>query len=359
MSLFVLLTPSLDRRRQKVADCNSRSCRSARRGSLWERESFSHASYTAPTIFDAQRPAQKRFRSIFCVPNEKKQAEKHIMACRLSVGFVDVTLYSRNESTRSGDFEARRAIESAETLHLSVDGSDTLRRFLGRHTSGGYLSPDIHPSDVLRRLKHGVASGDIVAVSSARESRQAGSGRREEQPPRPSYATVTPSQLYRKAAPERPDSALGRVARSSQRLPAEDGPAMFRSMPGDLLPDGRIATPLTEGGSLFTGIMMTVAGAATGDLESDDARLQAMTLGDDSTPLGEASPFEYSEDSSLGNVLDLTARGVSEADEADCFGEYEMNLTMCEAARATFQDLRTLALCKERAFERYQACRGY
>lgn len=100
------------------------------------------------------------------------------MACRLSVGFVDVTLYSRNESTKRGDFEARRAIESAQTLHLSVDGSDSLRRFLGRHTSGGYLSSDTHPSDVLRRLKDGVASGDIVAVSSPRESRQADSGGR-------------------------------------------------------------------------------------------------------------------------------------------------------------------------------------
>ena len=221
------------------------------------------------------------------------------------------------------------------------------------------LVPDIHPSDVLRRLKDRVASGDIVAVSSPRESRQPGSGGRVEPPPRPFYATVTPSQLYGKAAPERPGSALGRVARSWQRLPAEDGPALFRSMPGDVLPDGRIATPLTEGGSQFAGIMMTVAEAATGDLGSDDASSQAMSFGDDSTPLSDASPFEYSEDTLLGDVLDLAARGVSEADEADCFGEYEMNLTMCEAARATFQDLRTLALCKERAFERHQACRGY
>ncbi|WP_250535689.1 hypothetical protein [Caballeronia sp. AZ10_KS36] len=252
----------------------------------------------SPTIFDAQGPAHKRFKPIFCFPNETKLAEKHIMACRLSVRFVDVTLYSRNESTKRGDFEARRAIELAQTLHLSVDGSDSLRKFLGRHTSGGYLSPDIHPSDVLRRLKDGVASGDIVAVSSPRESRQAGWGGRAEPPPRPSYATVTPSQLYRKAVPERPDSALGRVVRSWQRLPAEDGPAIFRSMPGDVLPDGRIATPLTEGGSQFAGIMMTVARAATDDLESDDASSQAMTFGDDSTPLSDASPFEYSEDTS-------------------------------------------------------------
>jgi hypothetical protein len=81
---------------------------------------------------------------------------------------------------------------------------------------------------------------------------------------------------------------------------------------------------------------------------------------DDSTPLGDAQPFEYSENSPLDDAIDIVARqGVSEADENDCFSAYEFDLAQCEFARAIFNDMRTLALCKERAFSKYQTCRGF
>ena len=77
------------------------------------------------------------------------------------------------------------------------------------------------------------------------------------------------------------------------------------------------------------------------------------------TPLSDAEPFEYSEESPPGNAIEIAARGVSEADEAECLADYELDLQMCDVARATFQDLRTLALCKARAFAKYQTCRGF
>ncbi|WP_250536907.1 hypothetical protein [Caballeronia sp. AZ10_KS36] len=220
------------------------------------------------------------------------------------------------------------------------------------------MSPDTHPSEVLRRLKQGVASGNIVAISSPRQSRQASGIGPAEQSPRPYYATVTPSQLHRRAAPESLNRSLGRVAQRWEKLPAEDGLAIFRSKPGDVLPDGRIATPLTEGGSMFAGIMMTVAATATADSESNGHSALARSFGDES-PLGDASPFEYSDDSSLSDISDVAARGVSEFDEAECYSTYEYELDQCDAVRAMTQNLRALAVCKEHAFLNYQRCRGF
>ncbi|SAL12348.1 hypothetical protein [Caballeronia concitans] len=99
------------------------------------------------------------------------------------------------------------------------------------------------------------------------------------------------------------------------------------------------------------------AGAVLGGSSSDDDSSFAMSLEDGSAL--EASPFAYSEDQQLGNVLDIAARGVSESDEADCFSLYERDLRMCDVARAMYQDPRSVALCQQRAFENYQACRGY
>jgi hypothetical protein len=79
-----------------------------------------------------------------------------------------------------------------------------------------------------------------------------------------------------------------------------------------------------------------------------------------SSPLADAQPFEYSEDSPLGNVQDVAARGVSEAEEAECHATYELDMEQCQFARAMYGgDLRTYSLCTSRAFENYQACRGY
>ncbi|MBC8729930.1 hypothetical protein F6X39_16960 [Paraburkholderia sp. UCT2] len=85
-----------------------------------------------------------------------------------------------------------------------------------------------------------------------------------------------------------------RAARSFERpklprLAADDGLAIWYARPGDVLPDGTIATPV-------------------------------------STPLGDARPFEYTEDPQFGDVQELAARGVSEMDEAECFADYHSDM---------------------------------
>ncbi len=77
------------------------------------------------------------------------------------------------------------------------------------------------------------------------------------------------------------------------------------------------------------------------------------------TPLGNTQPFKYSDDSVDENLIDLAARGVSEEDEAACAAQYDNEMDQCQFARAIYQDPRTYALCTQRAFSRYQACRGY
>jgi hypothetical protein len=78
-----------------------------------------------------------------------------------------------------------------------------------------------------------------------------------------------------------------------------------------------------------------------------------------STPLGNAGPFEYVKSATGDDVLSIAARGVSEAQEAGCFAEYERTIDFCNALGPAIGGVRGNALCKQNAFDRYQQCRGY
>ncbi|WP_269083095.1 PAAR domain-containing protein [Robbsia andropogonis] len=59
-------------------------------------------------------------------------------------------------------------------------------------------------------------------------------------------------------------------------------------------------------------------------------------------------------------VQQLAARGVSEQQEAECHAQYDADMVSCQAYRAMYGgNVRVYALCKQRAFENYQQCRGY
>jgi hypothetical protein len=60
-----------------------------------------------------------------------------------------------------------------------------------------------------------------------------------------------------------------------------------------------------------------------------------------------------------GDVMELAARGVSEDDEAECHAQYELDMETCNAARAMYKNPAYFLACSQRAFERYQQCRGY
>ncbi|QCP50136.1 hypothetical protein FAZ95_13695 [Trinickia violacea] len=111
-----------------------------------------------------------------------------------------------------------------------------------------------------------------------------------------------------------------------------------------------------SGGFDWLGVAETVAnGALDGDYvtATDDA-----SAGDD-TPLGDAQPFELADDTNSGDAMDIAARGVSEADEAECFAQYERDMDECTAFRSAMGGQRFMDACSQRAFENYQQCRGY
>ncbi|MFT4067569.1 hypothetical protein [Paraburkholderia sp.] len=215
----------------------------------------------------------------------------------------------------------RQLIVSASAWELTHNTRQlaTLVAFM-RNARGGAYASGAAPGQIARELRAAVERGDVIAVvPTPRASR--GGGLPVKQEIRPYYPIVTPSQLFPKALP------AARASRSFERprlprLAADDGLAIWYARPGDVLPDGTIATPV-------------------------------------STPLGDARPFEYTGDPQFGDVQELAARGVSEVDEAECFADYHSDMGQCQVVRAMYQDPRTYALCTQRAFDKFQACRGY
>ncbi|MBC8721761.1 hypothetical protein F6X37_09200 [Paraburkholderia sp. 31.1] len=181
------------------------------------------------------------------------------------------TLYTRQEyrgSALSNEARAgRQLITSAGSRELTRDA----RRLAGlvefiRNTRSGAYANGAAPEQIARALQTAVERGDVIAVVSMPRTSRGGAAPIE-QNIRPYYETVTPSQLFRRALP------VVSAGRSFQRpvlprLPAEDGLAIWFARPGDVLPDGTIAMPV-------------------------------------STPLGDAQAFEYSEAMSGVDAVEL------------------------------------------------------
>jgi len=111
------------------------------------------------------------------------------------------------------------------------------------------------------------------------------------------------------------------------------------------------------GGIDWLGAIAAVDGVALGS--NSGAGDRADLLGVLSAPFSDAQPFKYTPDGLSDDVMELAARGVSEAQEAECFEQYERDLMACDMVAATYRDPRTLLLCKQRAFSNFQACRGF
>ncbi|MBB5456602.1 hypothetical protein [Paraburkholderia sp. Cpub6] len=158
------------------------------------------------------------------------------------------TLYTRHEyhgNALSNEARAgRQLITSAGLRELTRDTRQLARlvEFMRNARSGAYAS-SAAPEQTARALQNAVERGDVIAVvPTPRTSR--GGGAPIEQKIRPYYAIVTPSQLFRRALP------VVSAGRSFQRpvlprLAADDDLAIWFARPGDVLPDGTIATPVS------------------------------------------------------------------------------------------------------------------
>ncbi|MEM5286829.1 hypothetical protein ACFQ3P_21495 [Paraburkholderia sabiae] len=131
-------------------------------------------------------------------------------------------------------------------------------------------------ADAVFKIKRAIETGDIVALPDP--PRHSGTATRRSSNPKPVVATFTPSQLFKGASRIAGSGSFG--APTLSVLPANDWLAIWNASPGDVLPDGRIATPLSG-----------LANSASTDLSG-------------------APPFEYVSNEVSGDVEDLAARGV-------------------------------------------------
>jgi hypothetical protein len=199
------------------------------------------------------------------------------------------------------------------------------------------------------KIKRAFETGEVVVIPDTPRHSGVGSNGRNVLKPRP--VTFTPSQLFR--GTRRVSIAGSHVRPNPLRLSADDGLAIWAARPGDVLPDGTIATAILPASDCK-------------QLNSDDVleRIKktyeaSVNSVDHVMSLDDARPFGLELSSESDNVLAMAARGVSEAQEDDCFSQYERDMMACDMIGAMYRDPRTYAECTRRAFSNYQGCRGY
>ncbi|TKC83477.1 PAAR domain-containing protein [Trinickia terrae] len=107
--------------------------------------------------------------------------------------------------------------------------------------------------------------------------------------------------------------------------------------------------------SLAGGTTSAPAGSATA------SAAYSATSSSASTSLANAAPFSLDRAAaeSAPNANTLAASGISEEDEAECFNQYEADMAQCKALRSAMGGSRWMDMCSQKAFTRYQQCRGY
>ena len=250
----------------------------------------------------------------------KHRGNRSMASVKIDLGFGEQAILS--ESAASEALQTKHQQDAEEFLRRwprtrSIHQERGYLQQLGLHA--GFHPSGVNPSDTAALLRSAVKSGKVIVVI---ERTATGGGIRASQPTSPPY----PLAARQKAARVAPT----RKSPSYDWLPRYDDVTA-----GDLI-------------AYLEDVIRRTPGTAT------------VPETDSSTPLGDAQPFEYSEDSPLQNVDQVAMRGVSEEDEAECHAMYEMDMEQCEVAKAMYGgDLRTHSLCTTRAFENYQACRGY
>ncbi|MCC8396240.1 hypothetical protein LJ656_26990 [Paraburkholderia sp. MMS20-SJTR3] len=160
------------------------------------------------------------------------------------------TLCARREyhgsATSSEARDGRRLVASASSRELTRDTRQlvVLAAFM-RDLCVGARASGAAPEQLAQALQAAVERGDVIAVV-AKSLAAVRTGAPIEQEIRPYYETVTPSQLFRRSL------SVVKSVRSCKRpalprLAADDGLALWFAKPGDVLPDGTIATPVAAG----------------------------------------------------------------------------------------------------------------
>jgi hypothetical protein len=239
---------------------------------------------------------------------------------KIDLGFNEQAVLSERSS--AGLPSAKHQRDAEEFLRRwprtrSIEQESGYLRQLGLHL--GQTPPGVNSSDASAQLRAAVKSGKVMVV--IERAAPTGGGISGSGPTTPPY----PLAMREKAARVAPTRTPSR----SYQPPRYDDVSA-----GDLIAYLEDFVSRTSG----------------------DAAAPAV---DSSTLLSGAQPFEYGEDSPLGDVQDIAARGVSEADEGECYEEYERDMDLCNALGGPMGGARGLALCQQNAFAKYQQCRGF
>ncbi|RKP51211.1 hypothetical protein [Trinickia fusca] len=244
---------------------------------------------------------------------------------------------------------SERTVSRVLPLMYQRDVEEFLRRWprtRSNHEARGYLQqlglyvaykpPSVNPADTIALLRSAVQSGRVMVVIERARTRSGG-------------GVSAPPASSRRApiAPSRQSFAEMAAGASTLSVPLDD--AVFASKSYSWMQ----SYDDVSADDLIKYIESVIGNAADGAVDA------AETAVDAPTPLGNAEPFDLSVESTPDDLMNVAARGVSEADEAECFERYELDMEQCQFARAIYSDPRTYAACTARAFASYQSCRGY
>jgi hypothetical protein len=223
------------------------------------------------------------------------------------------------------------------------DDFRTYAAFIREHLSISGMGTPVDGEDVTRILREAVCDGWLVpAIHRAWR----GSTR---------VARLYAPQSWPKRTPDPKPTVYG--VRDGQLVPLDANGFFIERTPYASVAASASSVASSSGEADWLGVVEPAAGAMLGGGTLGVAN--GFTDGGESTPLGDAQPFDYVPDQLSDDATELAARGLTAADEAECHALYERDMDHCSVARAIYQDPRTYALCAQRAFSNYQSCRGY
>ena len=246
--------------------------------------------------------------------------EQAILSNRAISGIAAVT-HQRDADEFLRRWPKTRSIQQAR---------DYLRQ-LGLHV--GYCPPDVNGSDTIALLRAAVRSGKLT-VSVERAEARAGGGIVEPQPTSGRGAIQSSRQSFAEMA----------AGGSSASAMLSDAASASKSYSWMQRYDDVSADDLVR-------YIESVIGRASAQASPPPT--------DISTPLGNAEPFDLGTEPAPNDLLNVAARGVGEAEEAECHEQYERDMDECTAYRAAMGGARFMDACSQRAFVNYQQCRGY
>jgi len=236
---------------------------------------------------------------------------------------------------------SERAVSGIATVTQKLDAEEFLRRWprtrsihqersylqqLGLHV--GYNPPGVNPSDASAVLRSAVKSGRVMVVIERATARFGGGGGVPQSTAR-SGAIVSSRQSFA-------EMVVGESGTSATLSDAISAPKSYSWMQhyDDVSADDLIKY-------LESVISGTSGGAAASDADS-------------STPLGDTTPFEYGEDSPVGDLPQEAGTFLAPEEEAEC--EMQLNADMDECSAWYAAKPSSWGMCRERAMQRYANC---